>query len=71
MSSSSSNKLVLYHIPKWRSTRAVWMFRELEELYGRREWFPALELVQMDPATFRTQKTEEFLKLNPNGKVLL
>ena len=67
---SDGKKLVLYHIPGFRSSRPVWMYHELEKIYaGRRPGFPELELKIMDKATFRTQKPAEFLALNPNGKI--
>ncbi len=62
--------LTLYHIPHWRSTRALWMYHELERAYADSPHpLPALELKKMDPKTFRTKKPKEFLELNPNGKV--
>ena len=62
-----ADKLILYHVPMFRSSRALWMFYELKELYGTR--IPDLELHELDPSTFRTKKPAELLKYNPNGKV--
>ena len=62
-----AEKLILYHVPSFRSTRALWMFYELKELYGER--IPDIDVHLFDPNTFRTSKPAEFLKLNPNGKV--
>merc|ERR1711936_523702 len=61
------DKLVLYHVPTFRSSRALWMFYELKELYGDR--ILDIDVQEFDPTTFRTSKPAEFLKLNPNGKV--
>ena len=62
-----SGKLILYHVPLFRSSRALWMFYELKEFYGDR--IPDLEVKELDPATFRTCKPAELLNHNPNGKV--
>lgn len=59
--------ITLYHVPLFRSTRALWMFYELKQIYGDR--IPDLNLIQFDPNTFRTNKPAEYLVLNPNGKV--
>ena len=62
-----SGKLILYHVPLFRSSRALWMFYELKEFYGDR--IPDLEVKELDPATFRTCKPADLLDHNPNGKV--
>jgi len=62
-----SGKVILYHVPLFRSSRALWMFYELKEFYGDR--IPDLELKELDPKTFRTCKPAELLNHNPNGKV--
>lgn len=56
----------LYHIPRWRSTRPVWMYKELSALYPS---LPPLVVHEFDPSTFRTEKPDWYLKINPNGKV--
>ena len=61
------DKLVLYHVPLFRSSRALWMFYELKELYGSR--IPDIDVHELDPDTFRTSKPAELLQHNPNGKV--
>mmetsp|Transcript_41653 Transcript_41653/g.112432 ORF Transcript_41653/g.112432 Transcript_41653/m.112432 type:complete len:231 (-) Transcript_41653:85-777(-) len=59
----------LYHMPLSRSTRPLWLYRELERAYTGSEDLPKLEVHVFDRATFRTQKPDWYLKLNPNGKV--
>jgi len=59
--------LLLYHIPKWRSSRVFWLWLELESIYGSR--LPELKVAAMDPDTFRTCKPAHLLAKNPNGKV--
>ena len=59
--------VVLYHSLLCRSSRALWMFYELKELYGNR--IPDIDVLELDPTTFRTCKPAELLKHNPNGKV--
>ena len=59
--------LTLYHVPRFRSSRSLFMFYELKNIYGDK--IPDLNLVQFDPNTFRTNKPKDFLALNPNGKV--
>ena len=62
------NRIRLVHIPRFRSTRAVWMYNELKSLYGSA--VPELELSTFtDIPTFRVQKPKWLLELNPNGKV--
>ncbi len=62
--------LKIFHVPKARSTRPVWLYYELEELYGPGH-LPELELVFVDMNKFRTEKSAEYLSKNPNGKVPL
>ena len=57
--------LLLFHWPNSRSTRALWMIRELQQVYDGK---PTLTLIQQ-PSDFRTNKPEWYLELNPNGKV--
>lgn len=57
----------LYHVPTFRSTRAAWMWFELKSLYGNK--VPDCEVIYLSPATFRHEKTQELLDINPNGKV--
>ena len=69
---STEKKLVLYHVPGFRSSRALWMYLELEAVYGDRKQsrtIPQMEIQRLQPDEFRTNKKESFLKLNPNGKV--
>mmetsp|Transcript_68772 Transcript_68772/g.201398 ORF Transcript_68772/g.201398 Transcript_68772/m.201398 type:complete len:231 (+) Transcript_68772:58-750(+) len=58
----------LYHMPLSRSTRPLWLYRELERAYKGSEELPKLQVHAFDRATFRTQKPDWYLKLNPNGK---
>jgi len=64
-----SGKLVLYHIPGWRSTRAAWLLEELKNVY--QDQAPRVEIKYMDPNEFRKNKSEDFLRMNPNGKLPL
>ena len=60
--------LKLFHIPLFRSTRALHMYRELFNLYG--EKIPELEIhIFEDAEEFRNNKPEWFLDMNPNGKI--
>ena len=60
----------LFHIPKFRSTRVLWLYYELEAIYRKsRSDFPQLKLHKLSPDTFRTEKPKELLAANPNGKV--
>ena len=60
--------LKIVHIPRFRSTRAVWMYFELKEIYGDK--LPPLEITTFtDIAAFRSSKPQWLLDLNPNGKV--
>ena len=44
----------LFHIPKFRSTRVLWLYYELEAIYGvSRSDFPKLKLNKLSPDTFR------------------
>jgi glutathione S-transferase len=62
------NPIRLVHIPRFRSTRAVWMFQELKAIYGTA--MPPLEISTFtDIASFRTSKPQWLLDINPNGKV--
>ena len=64
----SLNKICLVHIPRFRSTRAVWMYNELKQLYDR--GVPEIQLSSFDDvASFRVHKPQWLLDLNPNGKV--
>ncbi|CAE7662869.1 SRL1 [Symbiodinium sp. KB8] len=66
MSSGTETELVLYHMNGSRSTRAIWLYEELQAIY---ENLPPMRVHVFDPATFRKDKPEWYLKLNPNGKV--
>ena len=58
----------LVHIPRFRSTRPVWMYHELKRVYGDR--MPALDLTTFtDIPAFRSNKPKWLLEMNPNGKV--
>ena len=57
----------IFHIPGFRSTRAVWMFYELKQIYGSK--MPELEIRLLDPETIRTDKPADLLEANPNGKI--
>ncbi len=71
----ASSDLVLYHIPKTRSTRPLWLYYELEDIYLRsRSDFPKLRLHKLEMSSFRgggdgADKPESLLAINPNGKV--
>ena len=44
----------LFHVPKFRSTRVLWLYYELEAIYGiSRSDFPKLKLHKLSPDTFR------------------
>eukprot|EP01062_Namystynia_karyoxenos_P040208 TRINITY_DN29334_c0_g1_i1.p1 TRINITY_DN29334_c0_g1~~TRINITY_DN29334_c0_g1_i1.p1 ORF type:complete len:278 (+),score=89.10 TRINITY_DN29334_c0_g1_i1:83-835(+) len=60
--------LRLWHMPGSRSTRPLWLWHELQELYSG---LPELQVQRLDPAAFRVQKPRWFLQRNPNGKVPL
>ena len=53
-----------------RSTRPVWLYYELQELYGPGH-LPELQIAFVDMNEFRSKKSAEFLSQNPNGKVPL
>ncbi len=57
----------LFHIPKFRSTRVLWLYYELQGIYG--EAFPKIKVHRLDPSTFREVKTKALLEVNPNGKI--
>ena len=58
----------IVHIPKFRSTRAVWMFHELKNIYGNK--LPSIEISTFhDIQSFRNDKPKWLLEMNPNGKV--
>ena len=57
----------LWHVSKFRSTRALWMWRELELLYPGK--LPELTLITMDESTLRTNKPPALLEANRQGKV--
>ena len=59
--------LTLYHVPMFRSSRALFMLHELKTIYG--DEMPDFNVVEYDPNLFRSKKPETFLSLNPNGKV--
>ena len=44
----------LFHVPKFRSTRVLWLYYELEAIYHiSRSDFPKLKLHKLSPDTFR------------------
>lgn len=56
----------LYHISKFRSTRVLWTLGEL----GQFAKLPTVRVHEfVDVASFRAEKTDWLLKLNPNGKI--
>lgn len=58
----------LVHIPRFRSTRPVWMYHELKQIYGSA--MPALDITTFtDIPSFRVNKPQWLLDMNPNGKV--
>jgi glutathione S-transferase len=57
----------LWHVSKFRSARALFMWRELELLYPGE--LPPLTVISMDEATLRENKPEDLLKVNRQGKV--
>ena len=62
--------LTLYHIPRFRSTRALWLYVELANLYKGRNIVPPLRVKEfVDIDRYRNDKPAWYLKLNPNGKV--
>eukprot|EP01126_Amoeba_proteus_P062736 TRINITY_DN8576_c0_g2_i1.p1 TRINITY_DN8576_c0_g2~~TRINITY_DN8576_c0_g2_i1.p1 ORF type:complete len:224 (-),score=21.52 TRINITY_DN8576_c0_g2_i1:82-753(-) len=65
----ANNVIKLYHIPGWRSTRPVWLYKELADLYPNDQSRPELVVHLFDARTFKTNKPDWFLELNPNGKL--
>lgn len=62
--------LTLYHIPRFRSTRALWLYLELANAYKGKNVVPPLLVKEFtDIDSYRNRKPEWYLKLNPNGKV--
>lgn len=62
----------IVHIPRFRSTRPVWMYHELKTLYASstEQDLPELEVTTFtDIPSFRLNKPQWLLDLNPNGKV--
>lgn len=58
----------LVHIPRFRSTRPVWMYHELKQIYG--DSLPPLDIATFtDIPSFRACKPQWLLDMNPNGKV--
>ena len=54
----------LFHIPKFRSTRVLWLYYELEAIYGiSRSDFPKLKLHKLSPETFRNALTSANVRL--------
>ena len=72
MSKKCFNPIKLVHIPRFRSTRSLWMYYELQELYENNSInaLPPIEITTfIDIPDFRRNKPEWLLKMNPNGKV--
>lgn len=66
---SNRSTLTMVHIPKFRSTRPVWLFHELRALYPH-DQLPEMEILTFDDIpSFRNNKPEWLLQMNPNGKV--
>ncbi len=63
--------LVLYHIPTFRSSRALWMYLELMGCYDEpQRVLPRLVLNEFrDVERFRNEKPAWLLEMNPNGKI--
>lgn len=58
----------IVHIPRFRSTRPVWMYHELKSIYG--DALPPLDVTTFtDIPSFRVNKPQWLLDMNPNGKV--
>lgn len=62
----AASPLTLYHLPAARSTRVLWLYRELEALYDN---LPPLTVHVFDKSTFREEKPAWYLAMNPMGKV--
>jgi glutathione S-transferase len=66
----ASNAIRIVHIPRFRSTRPVWMYHELKQLYKQDSALPAMEVTTFrDIPSFRINKPQWLLDMNPNGKV--
>ena len=63
--------LKIHHVPLARSTRPIWLYYELKELYAGNGSLPDLEIEYVDMNKFRVEKSPEYLARNPNGKVPL
>jgi glutathione S-transferase len=63
-----TDSIRMVHIPRFRSTRPVWMYHELKQIYGNS--LPNMDITTFDdiPA-FRASKPQWLLDMNPNGKV--
>lgn len=60
--------LKLVHVPRFRSSRSLWMYNELKIVYGND--IPDIKIETFsDIAEFRERKPQWLLELNPNGKV--
>ncbi len=57
----------LFHIPKFRSTRPLWLYYELQAIYG--DNLPKIHIHRLDAGTFREVKPKALLDINPNGKI--
>lgn len=63
-----SDLIRLVHIPRFRSTRPVWLYHELKAIYGAS--IPDIEITTFtDIPSFRLNKPQWLLDMNPNGKV--
>jgi glutathione S-transferase len=68
MSGVLSSTIRMVHIPKFRSARPVWMYHELKAIYGTK--MPEMEITTFtDIPSFRNNKPQWLLDMNPNGKV--
>ena len=59
----------LYHVLGFRSSKVVWLYKELRLLYPSTTALPPLNVHTLEAESFRREKPAWFLKINPNGKV--
>mmetsp|Transcript_9349 Transcript_9349/g.16910 ORF Transcript_9349/g.16910 Transcript_9349/m.16910 type:complete len:261 (-) Transcript_9349:44-826(-) len=61
--------IYIYHVSKFRSTRVVWLLTELAAQYPKAALPKVVVHEFADVKTFRNEKPDWFLQLNPNGKI--
>eukprot|EP00403_Amphidinium_massartii_P015909 CAMPEP_0178426798 /NCGR_PEP_ID=MMETSP0689_2-20121128/29417_1 /TAXON_ID=160604 /ORGANISM="Amphidinium massartii, Strain CS-259" /LENGTH=241 /DNA_ID=CAMNT_0020048489 /DNA_START=44 /DNA_END=766 /DNA_ORIENTATION=- len=61
--------LHIYHVSKFRSTRVVWLLAELADCYPSSPLPKVVVHEFSDVKSFRNEKPDWFLQLNPNGKI--